>query len=191
MDSAALTLCALCLISLLAKHITVFFWFALFVNLWGYRRALLRMVGIGALWLLSFTPFLNPDSAVLIIQRVFLYSSWGGEYGLQTVLPKTLNAALFFVVMLLLPTLTRKRSPVTAVVVSVLAFFVFTYGLSPAQFPILLTIVALLNPLIALLLNVVTLPILYAQGVGWAGYYKNVVWASTVFALILVLRFRR
>lgn len=178
-----LVVCAFALGSLLIKHNTVFLWFALFVWLWGYRRALLRMAGVVALWLLSFTPYL-PDGAERIVQRVLLYSSWSGQYGLQLVLSKPVNAALFVAVMLLLPLATRRLPLTRAVFVQACAYFIFAHGMGGNQFVILLTLAPLAGATWTLFAILAALPVLHPAAQVWIYQWRmNGVWLVAVAAL--------
>lgn len=161
---------------------------ALFVNLWGWRQALARLTIVGLIWLLSILVFVTPQNIDQMITRVFLYSSWQG-YGLQAALPHILNVGVFLVGLLLLARWTRRRRPLSAVLIGTCGFFVFAYGMGPNQFPILITISALMNPLAALLVALSALPIL-AHIVGWETTVKNAVWLSATLLLGLQLRFR-
>ena len=69
-----------CTLSLALKHILLFHIWTLFVVLWGWRRATLRMILVVALWTAFFIPYLR-DGAIAIVQQILLYETpWG--YGL-------------------------------------------------------------------------------------------------------------
>lgn len=121
----------LCLASLLIKHVLVFQIWALFVALWGWRKATLRMMAAMAVFALSFAPYL-PDAAPRIITRVLLYSSWTGRYGLGLALPTSLVALICYTVLIVLPIVLRRRGHGVDTILSAsfLGFATLSYGMT-------------------------------------------------------------
>lgn len=128
-DSPAIWL--LCLTSILVKHVLVFQIWALFVALWGPRKALLRMIALGAVFVLSFVPYL-PDGAPRIVTRVLLYASWTGRYGLGLALPTPLVALICYSVLIGLPVLLWRRGWGAERILSAsfLGFATLSYGMT-------------------------------------------------------------
>lgn len=178
-------------VSLALKQTTVFLWLALFVGLWGVRKGFLRMLVPASLWCLSFAPYL-PDGLNRIVERVILYNSWSGSYGLQLILPKSTNSILFFAVMVGLPVLLRKRSTESILFAETAAFFVFAHGMGMNLFTVAIVLSAALAPAWCILFTAASLPTLWLPGflvVGQAG--MNTVWLVSVGAWARSLTWKR
>lgn len=143
-----------------------------------------RIVVPVALWGLSFAPYL-PEGLDRIVERVFLYGSWHGQYGFQLVLPKSLNALLFVAVMLLVPIFMRRRGMKAVMIAAVLCYFVFAHGMGYNQFVMAIALLSALAPAAALFMSIACFPLFLQSGMVWVYQARmNGAWFVSVTALI-------
>lgn len=178
----------LCVLSIMVKHVVVFQVWALFVALWGWRRATLRMVAALAIFAISFAPYL-PDGYARIIERVLLYSSWTGRYGLGFILPESVNAILLYGVLLLLPVVgIRLRYTLDEILsLSFLGFPVFTHGMTQK---LLIPTLAWLSIKPGTAWFVITLGAALTMILPAAlwGASMGIAWIASIVAFVLILR---
>ncbi len=131
--------------ALIVKHSSIFAIFPLLVWWVGYRRTILLLLSSGIVFLLTFAPFAGEGSAG-ILSNVFLYKSWRLPYGTQLLFEPTINTAIMALAVFLAPLLTRRMPLERALLVGVLAWLVFTSGISTNYLYPLIAVAALNAP---------------------------------------------
>lgn len=115
----------LCALAVLIKHDLVFIvWTVLFYR-YGVRRSIAAMLGIVAVFLMSFLSY--REALPAIVQNVFLYRSIEHVYGLSLLIPNEFYVLL--IVMAFLPIILRRRMALLpALTATVLVQFVLMSG---------------------------------------------------------------
>ncbi|MFN8378355.1 MAG: hypothetical protein U0452_06740, partial [Anaerolineae bacterium] len=189
--TGALAIWALCVLSIMVKHVAVFQVWALFVALWGWRKATLRMVAALALFTLSFAPYL-PDGYARIVDRVLLYSSWTGRFGLGLVLPESINAVLLYGVLLLIPIVGVRLKFTTDEIMSLsfLGFPVFTHGMNQKLFIPTLAWLSI-SPKAAWFVVTIGAALTMVLPAALWGISMSIAWIACIVAFMTVLRAAR
>jgi hypothetical protein len=185
----AVALVFLCVVSILIKHNTLFWWWAAFVGFWGWRKAAIRLIGALSLWGLSFAPYL-PEGIDPIIEQVLLYSSWHGRYGLQLVLPRGLTAVALYVAMVVLPLMLRSNGLPTIMLAQLSAFFVLTHGYAPPLAAGFVVLVVAINWRWGIAVTLAALPGMWHELALPSNYaVMNLVWIAAA-AMFVTLMWR-
>jgi hypothetical protein len=189
----AVAVVLLCAFSLLIKHNTLFWWWAAFVAFWGWRKAALRLIAAMSLWGLSFAHYI-PAGLDAIIERVLLYSSWHGRYGLQIVLSRGLMAVLLYLAMMALPLMLRSRGLSTILMAQLSAFFVLTHGYAPNLAAGFIVIAMVLNWRWGMVISLAAFPGMWHELALPSNYaVMNLVWvaATCLFVILMAREVRR